>query len=55
MLLIDQKKWVGENISKEAFDGGKWHPSLKVYHKRNEIGSKAQILIWNSLDDKGLS
>ena len=31
-------------------DGDKWQPPLKVYHKCK--GSKAQALIWHSLDDK---
>ena len=36
-------------------DGGKWQPLLKVYQRRKEVGSKAQTLIWHSLDDNGLN
>lgn len=36
-------------------DGHKWLPPLKVYHKRKEVGSEVQSLIWYSLDDEGTS
>ena len=36
-------------------DGDKWKPSLKVYQRCKGAGSKAQTLIWHSLDDNGLS
>ena len=40
--------------SKRSFRG-KLQPPLKVYHKCKGIRSKAQTLIWHSLDNKGLS
>ena len=34
-------------------DGDKWQSPFKVYHRSK--GSKAQALIWHSLNDKGPS
>lgn len=36
-------------------DRDKWQPTLKVYQRRKGVSSKAQALIWHSLDDNGLS
>ena len=35
-------------------DEDKWQLPLKVYQKRKGVGSKAQTLIWHSLNDNGL-
>ena len=44
----------GSSFSKpRGVDDDKWQPPLKVDHKRK--GSKAQALIWHSLNDKGPS
>ena len=36
-------------------DGDKWQPPLKVYQSRKRMGSKAQNLIWHSLNDNELT
>ena len=36
-------------------DRDKWQPPLNVYQRRKGVDSKAQALIWHSLDDNGLS
>ena len=49
------------NSSRSSFprtgrvDRDKWQPTLKVYQRLKEVDSKAQALIWHSLDYNGLS
>ena len=40
---------------REKSDGDKCQSPLKVYQRRKGVGSKAQTLIWRSMDDNGLS